>query len=62
MDVEVSVPVTDEATGNETVQIGSLPGGPALTYRHVGSHQSFGEAYGALAAANTDELSPKGPP
>ncbi|MDF1488653.1 GyrI-like domain-containing protein [Tessaracoccus caeni] len=62
MDVEVSVPVTDDATGNETVKIGALPGGTAVTCLHVGSHQGLGSAYGALASAETGDLSPNGPP
>ena len=49
-DVEVGVPVGDDATGEGRVQAGALPGGAAITTWHVGPHDGLAEAYGRLAA------------
>ncbi len=62
MDVEVGVPVTTEAVGGGTVRVGSLPGGAALTHRHIGSHQHLGGAYAALGAGDANGLVPAGAP
>lgn len=55
-DVEVGVPLLEEAPGEGDVRAGRLPGGAALVTEHHGAHRELGRAYGrlhqALGAAN----------
>lgn len=62
MDVEIGVPATTDPVASSTVRAGSLPGGAALTHRHIGSHHHLGDAYAVLAAGNTNGLVPHGAP
>jgi effector-binding domain-containing protein len=48
-DVELGVPVREEATGEGGIEAGSLPGGAAIATWHLGAHDSLGEAYARLA-------------
>jgi effector-binding domain-containing protein len=47
-DLEVGVPVREEATGEGRVEAGSLPGGAAISTWHLGAHDSLAEAYARL--------------
>ncbi|QOC91575.1 hypothetical protein [Micromonospora craniellae] len=62
MDVEVGLPVDDTIIGDDTVSVGSLHKGPALTHLHFGSHQRLGGAYAALAEGDSAGLVPVGAP
>jgi effector-binding domain-containing protein len=48
-DVEVGMPVGESATGEDRIEAGALPGGPAISTWHAGGHDSLGEAYGRLS-------------
>jgi effector-binding domain-containing protein len=49
-DLEVGVPVREEATGEGRVEAGSLPGGAAISTWHLGAHDSLAVAYARLTA------------
>ena len=49
-DLEVGVPVVEASPGEGQVGAGELPGGPALTTWHLGSHDGLGDAYARLDA------------
>ncbi|HUS14138.1 MAG TPA: GyrI-like domain-containing protein [Chloroflexia bacterium] len=49
-DMETGLPVATPVAGAGRVTPGTLPGGPAVTTWHFGSHQSLGEAYGRIGA------------
>jgi effector-binding domain-containing protein len=49
-DVELGMPVSQEATGDGRIQPGALPGGAAIVTWHVGAHDTLGDAYGRLNA------------
>jgi effector-binding domain-containing protein len=49
-DVELGVPVRQEATGEGRIEAGALPGGAAIVTWHLGAHDGLGEAYGRLNA------------
>ncbi len=55
-DVEVGVPLRQDAPGAGAIQAGHLPGGPAFVTEHDGPHVQLGRAYGrvrdALSAMN----------
>jgi effector-binding domain-containing protein len=53
-DVEMGVPVADPGAGEGPVAPGELPGGPAITTWHLGSHDRLGEAYARLQAWLTE--------
>lgn len=50
-DVELGVPVEAAVEGNDDVRATSLPGGPAVTVRHIGAHDELQSAYGRLQGA-----------
>ncbi|GGJ36753.1 GyrI-like domain-containing protein [Deinococcus roseus] len=50
-DVEVGVPLQQDAPASAEIQAGHLPEGPALVTEHVGPHQKLGEAYRRLHQA-----------
>ncbi|HEX8599041.1 MAG TPA: GyrI-like domain-containing protein [Chloroflexia bacterium] len=47
---ELGVPVVEPVAGEGEVSSGELPGGPAVTTWHVGSHNKLGEAYARIAS------------
>jgi effector-binding domain-containing protein len=49
-DVEVGVPVGEEATGEGRIGAGVLPGGAAIATWHLGAHDRLGDAYQRLEA------------
>lgn len=49
-DVEVGVPVPEEAAGMGRVEAGVLPGGAAIATWHLGGHDRLGDAYERLRA------------
>jgi effector-binding domain-containing protein len=49
-DVEAGMPVAVTITGDESVQPGQLPAGPAARTTHVGRYEEMGPAYDALLA------------
>lgn len=62
MDVEVGLPVEPTIVGDDTVTVGSLHEGPALTHFHIGGHESLGQGYQALAEGDAPGLVPAGAP
>jgi len=55
VDVEVALPIAElvDLDAGEVV-VDALPGGGLMEHRHVGSHDTLGDAYGDLAAAVGD--------
>lgn len=53
-DVEVGIPVSAPTNGDGRVISGELPGGPAITTWHVGSHATLACAYMRLQAWMSD--------
>ena len=49
-DVELGVPVREQATGEGHIKAGVLPGGAAIVTWHRGAHDSLGDAYRRLQA------------
>jgi effector-binding domain-containing protein len=49
-DLEVGIPVAEAPPGAGQVAAGELPGGPAVTTWHIGSHDGLGDAYARLDA------------
>ena len=49
-DVELGIPVVEPVPGEGRIASGELPGGPAVSTSHIGSHASLGDAYARLAA------------
>lgn len=49
-DVEVGVPTSAPAAGDGRIVGGELPGGPAITTWHLGSHATLADAYARLQA------------
>lgn len=47
-DMETGVPLAAPTDGAGQIVSGELPGGPAATIIHLGSHDRLGEAYGRL--------------
>ena len=50
LDVEVGLPVTRRAEGRGDIQPSELPGGPAASVWHLGSHDGLPETHRALLA------------
>ena len=53
IDVEVGIPVSAPTTGDGRIVSGELPGGPAITTWHIGSHATLADAYARLQTAVT---------
>ncbi len=47
-EMQIGVPVAIAAAGNEDVEAGELPGGPAAVAIHAGSYDSLGDTYAAM--------------
>jgi effector-binding domain-containing protein len=47
-DLEMGIPVAERAAGEGRISSGELPGGPAITTWHIGSHDHLGNAYARL--------------
>ena len=61
-DMEIGIPVAAPVAGEGRIAAGDLPGGPAITTWHVGSHDKLGDAYGRIAAGLKEhDRVPSGP-
>ena len=54
-DVEIGIPVSAPPTGDGRITSGELPGGPAITTWHLGSHATLADAYARLQSSLTDQ-------
>jgi len=49
-DLEFGIPVVQSIAGEGRIASGELPGGPAVTTWHSGSHDTLGDAYARIQA------------
>lgn len=61
--MEIGMPITASARGQDAVQAGTLPGGPAVVAVHGGSYDQLGETYAAMERwMEANGLRPAGAP
>jgi effector-binding domain-containing protein len=62
-DLETGIPVAEPVAGEGRIVSGGLPGGPAISTRHIGPHDRLGDAYARIHAwRNAHGREGDGPP